>query len=217
MKFSALALVFAFSPLSLGAQNTASARPSTFSVPAVSSGCPVSMQLEQRLGNQVQTVQNGTVFKAPATQLMLTVSKLLSPGASGGSGFGFAGMEGLGGGAHKSAATHDPLLRVASATATVYGFGSHPHYELLSPGPGPRKDGGAGPARNLRLRFTSKDDSSIAELWLPSFGAVHFLSLESITYADGSTWRPARGQTCTVTPSPIELVGANSAAGKTNP
>lgn len=216
MKLSALAVVFAFTPLSLVAQSAASARLSSFSVPAVSNGCPVSMQLEQRLGNQLQTVQNGRVYKTPATQLTLTVTKLASSRSSGSSGYGVARMEGLGGGANKLPVTPYRPLRIASAMATVYGFGPHPHYELLSPGPNAHAKGSSGPVRNLQLQFTSQDGSSRAELWLPSFGAVRWLDLNSITYADGSTWRPARGETCTVTPSLFMLVGADSAAGKTN-
>ena len=214
MKPAAVSLTLAFSFLSLAAQSAASATGS-FSVPGVSSDCPVSMQLQQRLGSQVETVQkDGRVYKAPATQLILTVTGSARRGASGSVA---GGMEGLGSRVRQQPDRRVRPLRIASATAMVYGFGSRPRYELISPGPEPKGNGWSGPTRKLQLRFTSRDGSSMAELWLPGFGAVRGLNVDSITYADGSTWTPARGESCTVTPSLLMLVGADSAAGQTKP
>lgn len=214
MRLIPLALAFAIGPFSLAAQSAAPASrtsSSTFSVPMIGSGCPVSMQLQQRLGNQVITVQNhGRVSKEPATQLMLIVTGLTSPGPSTSPGLGAAGTQSSGGATHTPSAMPRQSLRIASAMATAYGFGTRPRSELVSPGPNSRGSASSGPVRNLQLRFSSKDGSSVAELWLPNFGAIHSLDLNSITWSDGSNWRPASGESCTVTPSLFMLVGADS-------
>ena len=218
MKLAALALAFAIGALGLAAQSAAPAPGtlySTFSVPGIGSGCPVSMQLQQRLGNQLQTVQkDGRVYKAPATHLMLTVGGLTLPGSSASFGYGVAHNEVLGGNRpHAQSASAPRSLRVASATATVYGFGGRPRAELVSPGLNSRGNIVSGPTRNLQLRFNADDGGSVAELWLPSFGAVRRLEIDSITWADGSNWKPAQGRSCTVSPSLFMLVGADSQGG----
>ncbi|MGH9590593.1 MAG: hypothetical protein ACRD25_09365 [Terracidiphilus sp.] len=221
MKLAALALAFAIGPLSLAAQSAVpafSTLSSGFRLPAISSGCPVSMQLQQRLGNQLETVQkDGRVYKAPATQLMLTIGGLPLPGPSASFGYGVAHNEALGGGrSHPQPASPPRHLRAAAATATVYGFGGQPRAELVSPGPNSRGNSASGPARNLQLRFNANDGTSVAELWLPSFGAVRWLEIDSITWADGSNWKPAEGRSCTVSPSLFMLVGADSQAGRSS-
>lgn len=216
MKLIRLTLAFAIGPCSLAAQSVAPVSrtsPSTFSVPIIGSGCPVSMQLQQRLGNQLVTVQkDGRVYKAPATQLMLTITGLMTPGPSASPGFGVPDTQNMGSAEHTQRAMPHQSLRITSATATAYGFGGQPRAELVAPGSNSRGSRSSGPARNLQLRFSSKDGSSVAELWLPSFGAVRWLDLRSITWSDGSTWRPGRGESCTVTPSLFMLVGADSQA-----
>lgn len=216
MKLVPLALVFALSPLGLAAQSAAPApgAANAFRFPAVSSGCPVSMQLQQRLGNQLETVQkDGRVYKSPATQLMLTIPASVSPGSAASFGYGVAHSEVLGGNStHAQPASLPRAQRIASATATVFGFGGQPRAELISPGQ--RANGWSGPTRNLHLRFNADDGGSVAELWLPSFGAVRRLELDSITWADGSNWKPAKGQSCTVAPSLFMLIGADSQAGR---
>ena len=196
MKLIPLALTFAIGPFSLVAQNAAPvpvASSSNFNI-VIGSDCPVSMQLEQRLGDQLVTVQDdGRVYKAPATQLMLTIA----PGSP--------------------ASSRPTPLRVAAATAIAYGFGGQPRAELVYPSPGSRGNGSSGPTRNLRLQFNANDGSSVAKLWLSGFGAVRSLELNSITWSDGSNWKPARGESCTVTPSLFMLVGADSSTGKVHP
>lgn len=224
MKFAVLSLAIAFSPLSLAAQGAPSAGLSTYRVAGIGTGCPVSMKLEQSLSHQLQTVQDGKVVKSPATQLTLTLGVLVPSGAMVG------GMEPVQGN-KQSAASSKParlLPRVAFATATVHGFGTGPEFvpvdglvlprESVSTGAARNVRGNRSPApqTNLKLHFNSADGSSVAEMWLPGFGPVRWLDLKSITYADGSTWKPAKGETCTVTPSPFMLVGADSAAAPAN-
>lgn len=213
MKLAVLSFAFAFSSLALAAQSPPHAGYSTYRVAAISNGCPVSMKLQQALGHQLKTVQNGKLVKAPATQLTLTLTQALP--------FGVARMEGLGGNTQPSAPSRPARIpaRVASATATVHGFGTGPEFELVSPAAGRnmRSNRSRAPLKNLKLQFNSRDGSSVAEMWLPGFGPVRWLDLNSITYTDGSTWKPAKGDKCTVTPDPFMLVGSDSAAGSTNP
>ena len=217
MKLIPLALAFAIGPISLTAQSAAPATiasPSNFNI-VIGSDCPLSMQLEQRLGDRLATVQNdGRVYKAPATQLMLTIA----PASSASFGQGVAHPEGLDGKSKDAQpASRVNALHIVSATATAYGFGSQPRAELVSPGPNSRRNASSVQTRNLQLQFSAKDGSSIAEVWVPAFGAVRSLELQSITWSDGSNWKPARGESCTVAPSLFMLVGANSSIGKAQP
>lgn len=216
MKFAVLSLAFAFSPLSLAAQGATSTGYSTYRVRGVGNGCPVSMKLQQSLGHQLQTVQNGKVIKAPATQLTLTLEPVAMPGRA-----GEFRMEPLQGNRQPAAPSNSARIfpRVAFATATVHGFGAGPRFELLSPGAAQNVRGNRSlaPQTNLKLQFNAEDGSSVAEMWLPRFGPVRWLDLNTITYADGSSWKPAKGETCTVAPSPFMLVGADSAASSANP
>ena len=214
MKLAVLSLTFAFSSVSLVAQSAPSAGYTTYRFGAVSNGCPVSMKLDQTLSHQVQTVQNGVVMKMPATQLTLTVGVGVS------SNFGVAGMEGLG--PKQPPAPANPAripAQVAFATATVHGFSTGPKFELISPGVSRNVRGNRSPApqKSLKLQFNAKDGSRVADMWLPGFGPVRWLDLDTITYTDGTTWKPAKGEACTVTPSLLMLVGADSAAAPANP
>lgn len=210
MKLAALSLTFAFSSVSLVAQSAPSAGYTTYRFGAVSNGCPVSMKLDQTLSHQVQTVQNGVVMKMPATQLTLTVGLPLPSGAVVG------GMQPVQENTQPAAPSRPARVpaRIAFATATVHGFGTGAQFELISPGVGRSQRGNRSPApqKNLKLQFNSKDGSSVADMWLPGFGPVRWLDLDTITYTDGTTWKPTRGESCTVTPSLLMLVGADSAA-----
>jgi hypothetical protein len=216
MKFAVLSLAIAFSPLSLAAQGAPSTGYSTYRIGGVSNGCPVSMKLEQSLSHQLQTVQNGKVVKSPATRLTLTLLRAIPSG-----GFGEVHIYSEQGNKQPASPSKPAriLPRVAFDTATVHGFGTGPRFELLSPGAGRNARGNraAAPQRNFKLQFNSKDGSSVSEMWLPGFGPVRWLDLNTITYTDGSTWKPAKGEMCTVTPSPFMLVGADSSPSQTNP
>ena len=216
MKFAVLSLAIAFSPFSLAAQGASSAGYTTYRIGGVSNGCPVSMRLEQTLGHQLQTVQNGKVIKAPATQLTLTLEVLAAPGGAGEFRMQPLQRNKPPAAPSKSVRTYP---RVAYATAAVHGFGAGPRFELLSPGAGQNVRGNRSPApqTNLKLRFNTEDGSSVAEMWLPGFGPVRWLDLKTITYTNGSTWKLAKGETCTVTPSPFMLIGDDSGASSTNP
>jgi hypothetical protein len=52
-------------------------------------------------------------------------------------------------------------------------------------------------ARTFDVSFsTAPAKEASADLWLPGFSAAYSVDLIALTYADGSTWKPAGGQTC---------------------
>lgn len=208
MKLAVLSLAFAFSSFGLAAQSASSTGYSTYRFGAVSNGCPVSMKLQQSLSHQLQTVQDGKLIKSPATQLTLTL--VPTPG------FGQSRMMPLQGNKAPSATSQPAQMpaQIAFATGTVHGFGTGPQFELVAPGIAQNIRGNRSPApkRNLKLQFNPIDGSSVADMWLPGFGAVRWLELDSITYSNGLVWKPAKGENCTVTPDPFMLVGSDSAA-----
>jgi hypothetical protein len=214
MKLAVLSLAFAFSSLGLAAQSAAPAGLSTYRIGGTGDGCPVSMRLQQTLSHQLQTVQNGKLVKMPATQLTLTL------------GMGTTSTYGVTGTYSRDPNKQPPSpakparlpARVAFATATVHGFRAGPQFELVSPAVGQNVRGNRSPApqKRLKLRFNSRDGSSVAEMWIPGFGAVRWLGLDSITYSDGTTWKRNSNQTCAVSPDPFMLVGADSAGAPAN-
>jgi len=62
-------------------------------------------------------------------------------------------------------------------------------------------------ARSFTLRPASQDAERIAyNLLLEGFTSVQSVSLDSVTYADGSVWRAATGRSCSVEPDPLMLI-----------
>lgn len=62
--------------------------------------------------------------------------------------------------------------------------------------------------RTLEVTFTPEEDGTVsADLDLPAFTSVSSLQLGSITYSDGSSWKPANQNACTVTPDPMMMIG----------
>lgn len=61
--------------------------------------------------------------------------------------------------------------------------------------------------RTLYVTFTPENEKEVAaDLTLPGFTSVSSIHIESIDYADGSTWKVASGQVCRVVPDPLMLV-----------
>ncbi len=59
----------------------------------------------------------------------------------------------------------------------------------------------------LDVEFTPDNDvEASADLVLPGFTSVQSVELQSITYADGSTWKMEKQNACTVAPDPMMLV-----------
>ncbi|MFZ0396000.1 MAG: hypothetical protein WCF17_21365 [Terracidiphilus sp.] len=92
---------------------------------------------------------------------------------------------------------------VTSAVVTARGLSARTHMQdanLAGEGPSDIR-------RTLNVTFTPDQDGSVwADIDLPAFTAVKSLRLESITYADGSSWTPEKFNACTVQPDPVMLV-----------
>jgi hypothetical protein len=55
---------------------------------------------------------------------------------------------------------------------------------------------------------SSSDQTEFADLVLPGFSSVQSITLNSLTYSDGSTWNSFKGNACRVAPDPFMLVSA---------
>jgi hypothetical protein len=56
-----------------------------------------------------------------------------------------------------------------------------------------------------------EEETASAKLVLPGFTSVRSIVLDSVSYADGSSWKPAPHRACQVAPDPFMLVAAQSA------
>ncbi len=94
---------------------------------------------------------------------------------------------------------------VSSAIVTVRGLSARSRMQntnLVSNGTSDLR-------RTLMVAFTPDHDGSVsADIDLPAFTAVKSLQLESITYADGSSWTPEKNNACTVQPDSFMLIAA---------
>jgi hypothetical protein len=55
---------------------------------------------------------------------------------------------------------------------------------------------------------TAEGKISRADLELPGFTSVRTIRLDSVSYADGTTWTPVSGHACRVTPDPLMLISS---------
>ncbi len=94
---------------------------------------------------------------------------------------------------------------IVGAEITVHGFNGKGHMTLA-------RSGQAEPSeitKTIKLKLTvgGKEDAS-ADLSLDAFSAVDLVDLDSISYADGSTWRSSDLQTCHVVPDGMMLLSS---------
>lgn len=101
---------------------------------------------------------------------------------------------------------------VKAASVTVHGYDGTPRFELVSPGPRPL------PARKMEIRFVPKDgEGAIADFVVEGMVSASWLEVDSLTFANGSVWKPSQGESCTVRPNPFQLIDAGSGAGAAMP
>ena len=94
---------------------------------------------------------------------------------------------------------------VVAAKVTVRGTNGKPRAvpTMLMPG----NSGEA--AKTLDLRFdTVENGEASTDLSLSGFTSVSSIRLDSLTFADGTIWVPASGQSCRTTPDPFMLVSS---------
>ena len=94
---------------------------------------------------------------------------------------------------------------IVSAQFTAHGFSNKPRAMDLSAG-SPEPD--LAKTIDVALGVKGKGHAS-SDVSLNHFTAVTSIDLNSITYADGSTWRAPSPGACSIAPSPVMLVAAN--------
>lgn len=69
--------------------------------------------------------------------------------------------------------------------------------------------------QTLRLQLTPAGGNEMtAEVWVPGMTAVETIDLTSVSYADGSTWKLADGQSCRIAPDPLMLISGHTVTGR---
>lgn len=92
---------------------------------------------------------------------------------------------------------------VKAAKVTVQGYDSTPRFELVSSSAGL-------PVRTVNIRFSPvAGDGASADFFVNGIVSASQLRIDSLIYANGTTWMPARGESCIVTPDPFMLVSAH--------
>jgi hypothetical protein len=100
--------------------------------------------------------------------------------------------------------TNPSRKEIVSAQITVYGFSDKWRAIPLA---------GAKDAPDLRKRLdlvlnVKGNDHASSDLSLNRFTSVAYVNLDSLTYADGATWKASSPAACSVTPDPLMLVSA---------
>lgn len=92
---------------------------------------------------------------------------------------------------------------VIEAQVTVHGLAPRARVVAV-------RSGAGGPeqiSRTMNVGFSNESaGGSAADLLVGGYSAVFSIDVDSITYADGSTWRSGNG-TCRVVPDPMMLIG----------
>ena len=100
--------------------------------------------------------------------------------------------------------TNPSPKEIVSAQITVYGFSDSWRAIPLASA----KDTPDLKKRvNLMLKVKGNDHAS-SDLSLNRFTSVAYVNLDSLTYADGATWKASSAAACSVTPDPLMLVSA---------
>ncbi|HEX8712924.1 MAG TPA: hypothetical protein VF730_13685 [Terracidiphilus sp.] len=200
MKLAVLSLAFVFGSISLSAQSTRSegfAVAGTTSVSATKTawalpGAQLSRgcPMAMRLNQRI----SGSLRQVGRGQKRLVYAANLHLEAS------------------RATPGNTPAANVESAKVTVHGYDGSPRFELVSPGPGPL------PVKQMEIRFVPQDNSgSSADFVVDGIVSASWLDVESLTFSNGTVWKPSRGESCTVRPNRFMLVGAGSSAGAAKP
>lgn len=91
--------------------------------------------------------------------------------------------------------------RVTSAKVTARGLSAHSRMQELAVRTTPDM------RRTMDVTFSADADNTVsADIALPAFTSVISLQLESINYADGSSWKLTNQNACLVRPDPVMLI-----------
>jgi hypothetical protein len=100
--------------------------------------------------------------------------------------------------------TNPSPKEIVSAQITVYGFSDK--WRAI-----PLADAKDSPDLRKRIHLVLKvkgNDHASSDLSLNRFTSVAYVDLDSLTYADGATWKASSPATCSVTPELLMLVSA---------
>jgi hypothetical protein len=98
---------------------------------------------------------------------------------------------------------------IKAARVTVHGYDGSTRFELVAPGPN------APTAKTVDVKFAAAGAGKVAsEFDVQGISSASSLDVNSIRFADGSTWKPAKGASCTVMPDLFMLVSGDAAAGR---
>jgi len=172
MKLSVLSIALLLGSCAAAAQTTP---PEQFVLHG-SSGCPVSMGLNQANANKVQLAGNGQGRSQIETRLLLVLSR--------------------------ASQVRTLPARITSAKVTVHGYNSSkPGLELIYPGNAPI-------AQSLPVKFSSAGNGRVySDFVVRGLASAGWLEIDSLAFADGSSWAPTTGQMCAVMPNMFQLVG----------
>lgn len=171
-------------PISAGASSPGLPTVYVFQAPA-DLDCPVPMRARHESGGSMRYTQSGQKPEsAPPPGVAQRIRLILG-----------SGKEPAG---------------VSSARVTVRGtsvkWRTVPTSQLLD---------GSDLKRTLDITFHPNATASVeehegtsSEMVLSGFTSVQFITLDSLTYADGSIWTPETGRACRVAPDPLMLVSA---------
>jgi len=145
-----------------------------------SSGCPVSMALNQGSSSKVQLAGNGQGRSQFETRLQLVLSR--------------------------SSQVRSLPSRITSARLTVHGYNSSkPEFELTYPGDAPI-------ARSLPVKFISAGSGRVySDFVVRGLASAGWIEIDSLAFANGSSWKPTAGEMCVVMPNMFQLVGRSGA------
>jgi hypothetical protein len=105
--------------------------------------------------------------------------------------------------------------RVVAAKITVRGTNSKwlampaSSLQFGSSNAGSSNNASSSAVKTIDVRFgVTADQTEFADLVLPGFSSVQSITLNSLTYADGSIWSSFNGNACRVAPEPFMLVSS---------
>lgn len=156
--------------------------PETNCVTVFVPGCPISMQVRQRMGGATVAVDaNGMKRKVFAQRLRLFLNDLRADSPGG---------------------------KIVSATVTVHGTSTKARMQPA----GSASGASFGPDSGSMVRTVNVDLAQWGEpgvsgdFLLPGFTSASRVDLESVTYDDGSVWKLSGNETCRVAPDPLMLI-----------
>jgi hypothetical protein len=141
-----------------------------------SNGCPVSMRAQQRGGGDLLSVNRSQDNRSDTVAQRIHLVL------------------------ENTAAN---LARITGGRVTVHGTSAKPRSIVA----GIAQDGMRDATKTFTLSFDiGENEAASANLLLRGFTSVQSVTLEAVTYADGSSWSPSSGKTCRVSPDPLVLV-----------